>query len=37
MTDDSPLREIADSCNLMPGSYKHMTHDEIYEILKECW
>lgn len=37
MTDDSPLREIADSCNLMPGSYKRMTHDEIYEILKECW
>lgn len=29
------LKEIADSCNLAPGSYKKMTHKEILEIFKE--
>lgn len=31
------LKEIADSCNLAPGSYKKMTHKEILEIFKECF
>lgn len=31
------LKEIADSCNLAPGSYKKMTHEEIFEIFKECF
>lgn len=30
------LKEIADSCNLAPGSYKKMTHEEILEIFQEC-
>ena len=31
------LKEIADSCNLVQGSYKKMTHKEILEIFKECF
>ena len=31
------LKKIADSCNLAPGSYKKMTHEEIFEIFKECY
>ena len=31
------LKEIADSCNIAPGSYKKMTHEEIYEIFKESF
>ena len=31
------LKAIADSCALMPGSYKKMTHEEILEIFKECY
>lgn len=30
------LKMIADSCNLSPGSYKKMTHEEVYEIFQEC-
>ena len=30
------LKAIADSCNLSLGSYKEMTHKEIFEIFKEC-
>lgn len=30
------LKEIAESCNIMPGSYKKMTHEEILKILEEC-
>lgn len=30
------LKRIADSCNLAPGSYRKMTHEEILEIFKEC-
>lgn len=36
ITDISLLKTIADSCNLAPGSYKKMTHEEIYEIFTEC-
>lgn len=31
------LKEIVDSCNIVTGSYKQMTHDEILEIFKECY
>ena len=30
------LRQVADSCNLLPNGYKQLTHDEVYEILMEC-
>lgn len=30
------LKAIADSCNIVPTAYKKMTHDEIFEIFKEC-
>lgn len=29
------LKEIADSCGIVGGSYKKMTHEEIFEIFKE--
>ena len=31
------LKEIADSCYLVDGSYKKMTHEEILEIFLECF
>lgn len=31
------LYSIAYSCAIVPGSYKKMTHEEIYEIFKECF
>lgn len=37
VTETVPLDEIADSCNLAPGSYKKMTHEEILEIFRECY
>lgn len=30
------LKMIADSCNLVSESYRKMTHEEIFEIFKEC-
>lgn len=30
------LKEIADSCPIVAGSYKKMTHEEILEIFREC-
>ncbi|MCM1544373.1 MAG: iron-containing alcohol dehydrogenase, partial [Ruminococcus sp.] len=33
---NTDFRAIADSTNIMPGCCKQLTHDEIYEILKEC-
>ena len=33
---DTDFRAIADSTVLTPGCCKKLTHDEIYEILKEC-
>lgn len=36
VTDKALLKEIADSCNLAPGSYKKMTHNEIFKIFEEC-
>ena len=34
--EDMDLKTIADSCALVPGSYKKLTHEEIFEIFKEC-
>lgn len=34
-TDDI-LKEIAHSCNIVKTGYKQLTHEEIYDILKEC-
>lgn len=34
--DDSTLRQIADSCGLSAGSYKKLTHDDVYEIFCAC-
>ena len=36
LPEDIDLKEIADSCNLVPGSYKKMSHEEILEIFQEC-
>ena len=30
------LKEIADSCGIVPGAYKKMTHEEILQIFEEC-
>lgn len=35
--DSTDLKSIADSCNLAPGSYKKMTHEEILKIFQECY
>ncbi|MDO5424325.1 MAG: iron-containing alcohol dehydrogenase [Eubacteriales bacterium] len=37
VTESTDLKAIADSCNLAPGSYKKMSHEEILEIFKECF
>lgn len=35
--ENTDLKAIADSCNLAPGSYKKMTHEEILEIFRACY
>lgn len=37
MTDKVSLPEIAESCNIAPGSYGNMTKEAILEILDECF
>lgn len=37
VNESTDLKAIADSCNLAPGSYKKMTHEEILEIFRECF
>lgn len=37
VTEETDLKAIADSCAIVPGSYKKMTHEEILEIFKECF
>lgn len=34
--EKTDLKEIADSCAVVPGSYKKMSHEEILEIFREC-
>lgn len=35
--EDIDLKKIADTCILSAGSYKQMTHEEIFEIFQECY
>lgn len=37
VTKETDLKTIADSCVIVSGSYKKMTHQEIYNIFKECF
>ena len=34
--DEALLRQVADSCNLIPSNPRTLTHDEVYQILCEC-
>lgn len=36
ITDESILKAVADTCNITAGCCKKLTHNEIFEILKEC-
>lgn len=35
--EDTDLKAIADSCAIVPGSYKKLTHKEILGIFRECY
>ena len=37
ITDKNMLSEIAESCNIAPGSYGNMTHKLILKILNKCF
>lgn len=37
VNEATDLKAIADSCNLAPGSYRKMTHEEILKIFQECY
>ena len=37
VTDKNMLSEIAESCNIAPGSYGNMTHKLILKILNKCF
>ena len=37
VNETTDLKAIADSCNLAPGSYKKITHEEILKIFQECY
>lgn len=37
VTDKAMLPEIAASCGLSAGSYRKMTHEEVLQILNECF
>lgn len=34
--ESTDLKAIAESCACVPGAYKVMTHEEIFEIFREC-
>ncbi len=34
---DVDLKAVADSCAVVPGSYRKLTQEEIFEIFKECF
>ena len=36
ISEETDLRAVADSTNLTAGCCRKLTHDEVYEILKEC-
>lgn len=35
--ETTDLKKIADSCAISGGSYRQLTHEEIFEIFKECF
>lgn len=35
--ETADLKKIADSCAISGGSYRQLTHEEIFEIFKECF
>lgn len=35
--ESTDLKAIADSCTIVTGSYKKLTHEEILDIFKECF
>lgn len=35
--ENTDLKVIADSCAIVPGSYKKLTHEEILSIFRECF
>ena len=37
VTEQTDIKKIAYSCNIVSGSYKKMTHEEILEIFMECF
>lgn len=37
VNESTDLKGIADSCNIVPGSYKKLDHEEILEIFNECY
>ena len=37
VTEQTNLKEIANTVPIVPGSYKQMSHEEILEIFKECY
>lgn len=37
INETTDLKAIADSCGIVQGSYKKMTHEEILEIFRECF
>lgn len=37
VTEQTNLKEIAGTVAIVPGSYKHMMHEEIFKIFKECY
>ena len=36
MSEETPLKEIADSVPLTPGGYGHLTHEDVRNIFQEC-
>lgn len=37
VSEKTDLKAVADSCGISQGSYRKMTHEEILEILQECF
>lgn len=35
--ENTDLKAVADSCAIVPGSYKKLTHEEILGIFRECY
>ena len=36
MSEETPLKEIADSVPLTPGGYGYLTHEDVRNIFQEC-